>query len=511
MLTMKVVIYTSENEKLPVFAVPDEVEVTTEKIECNTAVTAEDEEAVIFTKDLMTARCNSARRHVHVIYCGDAQDLGEDLAGVRDVWPKEEGDEARAFRFHSLLAGLRAQFDAFLYDNLLEKTLETVPDMVWIKTVPGIHLKVNDFFGKVVGKTKEDCKNKDHFYIWDIDRVKYPDAAKVCEDSEKAVFEAGKTLTSEEQVRNGEGAMKQLTVYKTPVYDWYDKALGTVGIGHDVTNFSNMGIELNILSEGMPFPLLITDKNWVPVKMNNAFMEFVGRGESDQEGFCFPEWVDQHLTLVCEIRKNVEKHSLAEEYSLIRGEATGNYIIERQEILDYFGNTSGYFVTVMDMTFQRAYEREILHRANTDSLTGLFNRRYFFEYLEGIGSDVPELTLLYMDLDFFKEVNDAYGHARGDDVLKKTSDFISEIFPEHLAARLGGDEFTVLIEGEVDPEELCRNIRLLEEKVESIFRDGSIRVSISVGISRRKENQGIEAFVMDADRQMYETKKIHHR
>ncbi len=106
---------------------------------------------------------------------------------------------------------------------------------------------------------------------------------------------------------------------------------------------------------------------------------------------------------------------------------------------------------------------------------------------------------------------EVHGHVRGDDVLKKTADFITEIFPEHVSARVGGDEFTVLIEGDVDQEELDSKIKLLEEKVESIFRDGSIRVSISVGVSRKQEGRGMEAFVMDADRQMYEAKKLHHR
>src|SRR6185369_5874495 len=93
---------------------------------------------------------------------------------------------------------------------------------------------------------------------------------------------------------------------------------------------------------------------------------------------------------------------------------------------------------------------EALHRATHDPLTGLANRALFNERLER--SPLP-LTLLALDLDKFKAVNDTMGHEAGDELLKQVAARLTPLVSDNgLVARLGGDEFMVLLWGKVDPE-----------------------------------------------------------
>ena len=140
-----------------------------------------------------------------------------------------------------------------------------------------------------------------------------------------------------------------------------------------------------------------------------------------------------------------------------------------QEIRDYFDNLSGYFLIMTDITYQRAYEESILKAANTDMLTGMFNRRFFYNYLSE--NAAKPMTLFYMDLDRFKYVNDRYGHARGDVVLIKTATVIKTRFPKATSARLGGDEFALVMEGVLCDEDIQNYTRSLEGTIQRLISD----------------------------------------
>lgn len=124
------------------------------------------------------------------------------------------------------------------------------------------------------------------------------------------------------------------------------------------------------------------------------------------------------------------------------------------------------------------------------------------------------MTLLYMDLDRFKEINDKFGHSRGDDVLKRTADLIRKIFPEAIAARLGGDEFAALFKGLPDEDILAHDIKDFEEAVIGLVRRDSEDdpyLTVSIGIVRCEEVDDIDSFIHAGDSRMYEIKKEHHK
>lgn len=470
-----------------------------------------EEVSVLFTDDpgVIARLAGALPAFAHLVYLGRAEDAADHLNHLSEIWPAGEPDAIRAARFTKLADRIRDQYDSKLYQGLLESTLATAPDLVWFKKLDGIHTLVNQVFSDTVHKTREDIHGKDHYYIWDAPRPQAGDEANDCSASEEQVIQAEKTLTFEEPVSTREG-MKQLTTYKTPIYDPLGRIFGTVGFGHDVTHFSNMGIQLSILVESIPFPMILMSADGKAMRVNSSFQEMTGLGENDWQDFDFRDWKHRHLTPLAPARENPEKHSVSREYALEQGKEERICDVTEVAIHDYFGNISGYFCVFHDITFQRAYEREILKAANTDTLTGLYSRRYFFEFLHHVKG--RPLTLLYLDIDHLKETNDRFGHGAGDEALKACAGAFKRHFSEGVVARLGGDEFAIILEGKTDPAQMNRQIQELEEDVNRIAAGKGQPFSVSVGfISSDGGITDVDAFLLEGDQRMYEVKKRHHR
>ncbi len=162
------------------------------------------------------------------------------------------------------------------------------------------------------------------------------------------------------------------------------------------------------------------------------------------------------------------------------------------------------------------HRREIAARfaATHDSLTGLPNRAGFMGRVEAAltkseRSGVP-CVLLYVDLDNFKEVNDAYGHGSGDELLRQVAQRLRNISDGHLLSRLGGDEFAALLTGggaRDAAQDLSREIvNVLREPLEVDGR--MLRVGASIGIARAEESDlTAQELLRRADVAMYEAKQ----
>ena len=149
---------------------------------------------------------------------------------------------------------------------------------------------------------------------------------------------------------------------------------------------------------------------------------------------------------------------------------------------------------------------EVVHQAETDSLTGLLNRRAFDErlkqnFLHTMRQRNSPLSLLFLDLDHFKKINDDFGHQVGDEHLNRTADILRKIIREDvdLAFRFGGDEFAVV---------LFADYPLACEKARQVLK--SLENKVSIGISTiNQDTQNdltLEEFIRRADNALYEAK-----
>jgi diguanylate cyclase (GGDEF)-like protein len=134
----------------------------------------------------------------------------------------------------------------------------------------------------------------------------------------------------------------------------------------------------------------------------------------------------------------------------------------------------------------RRVESELAHLAMYDPLTGLSNRRGMLDRLElALRDDAPSwiLTLLFIDLDGFKSVNDTFGHPKGDELLKCVATAISEAVRQgDVVARIGGDEFAVIAAGLTLAQGSAR-LKTIIRSIATVTRDHGFDVSASCGVS----------------------------
>lgn len=177
------------------------------------------------------------------------------------------------------------------------------------------------------------------------------------------------------------------------------------------------------------------------------------------------------------------------------------------------------YSVAMPMAFlaliREEYQGQLLAASRTDFLTGLSNRQGFFEHgarvLKESGADRP-VSLLAIDLDHFKAVNDRYGHGAGDEVLKLFASVAQDIAgPDGIVARLGGEEFAILLPGHG-----CKAARLVGEATATRFTaeaarpDGlGIEVTASIGVAETKPDRSdLPALLAAADRALYQAKAL---
>ncbi len=169
-----------------------------------------------------------------------------------------------------------------------------------------------------------------------------------------------------------------------------------------------------------------------------------------------------------------------------------------------------------DITEQRRVARQLLHLAERDPLTNLFNRRRFHEELERMLADGRRhregVGLLAIDLDGFKPVNDRFGHPAGDEVLVGLAAAVGAVVRRNeMFFRMGGDEFAILVPSAAAQglSELARRVCACIAGLRFSFESDTASVSASIGIALSTRNgDDTEALIGAADRAMYLAKAL---
>lgn len=172
------------------------------------------------------------------------------------------------------------------------------------------------------------------------------------------------------------------------------------------------------------------------------------------------------------------------------------------------GEVTGFVMAFKDVTEVFEKQKKIEYLSFHDELTGLYNRRYMEDALHRLDTNrnLP-FTIMMLDLNNLKLTNDIFGHELGDSLIKKTAELLGNIFRvEDIVARIGGDEFCVLM-----PKTSLEVAQAVKERIQnesSLYRVGSVRLSIAVGFAAKtKKVEQIEAVLRDADFNMYQDKQ----
>jgi len=177
-------------------------------------------------------------------------------------------------------------------------------------------------------------------------------------------------------------------------------------------------------------------------------------------------------------------------------------------------NIGGIVYNARDITERKHAQEKLLFNATHDVLTGLPNRVLFLARLQSVVDQMkryPHLTaaVLFIDIDDFKIVNDCYGHAIGDALIKEVSRRVQAcIRGDGTVARMGGDEFTVLVEEIGDPSDAIRVAERIQSSLKQPFRLDGLEVfkSTSIGIALASTETSAEEVLQNADIAMYRAK-----
>ena len=168
-----------------------------------------------------------------------------------------------------------------------------------------------------------------------------------------------------------------------------------------------------------------------------------------------------------------------------------------------------------NITEERALHDQLEKLSRTDMLTGIANRRYFFEQgqqlLQLSQRYSTELSLIMLDIDHFKAVNDQYGHQTGDVILKKIADILKQNCRSvDIVGRMGGEEFTIVL-----PETNLEAAAQLAERLRRLIRGSvfqsngrPVQITASMGVSSvdHQHQISLEQLIDQADQALYQSK-----
>lgn len=450
----------------------------------------------------------SAKAAASVILCAEPawvqQLTAADYQRLQDIWLKPYNADFVVFKLQRLLTELKTVKDRNLVQNYLETAIDSIPSLIWFKDIRGAHLKVNEGFCRAVGKTKAEVEGRGHYYIWDLKKEEYEHGEYVCLETEEIVLRKKQTCIFDEKVKTKHG-MRQFKTYKSPIFDDNKQLIGTVGIAHDVTDLENMGAELEVILRNLPFAVLLTNETGTIINANEICMQYFAVDKATLLGQNYAEWKQKNLSGMGEI--NAKGYADAK---IVAGHRTRNLEIYEKTIFDIFGTAVGLLCMCRDVTVERNLARKILYSANTDQLTDLYNRRYFYEYMAKNKNASQCVNLFYIDLDNFKNINDIYGHQAGDTALIMVAGILKQAFAGDFIARIGGDEFLAVVVGTKTAAELAALADAFAEALQQAIalNDKFAGLSASIGIAASEALTDIDLLIKHSDIALYEAKKL---
>jgi len=274
------------------------------------------------------------------------------------------------------------------------------------------------------------------------------------------------------------------------------------------------------LADSAPVLIWVAGTDKLCFWFNKTWLDFTGRSINEEWGNGWAEGVHPDDLQQCFDHYN--RHFDARlpfdmEYRLRNRDGEYRWMIDSgRPRIGPDGNFAGYIGTMVDITERRQIEQELQRQARIDYLTGIANRRYFIDQSELELSRTlrydKQLSVLMLDIDHFKQVNDTHGHRTGDIVLQKLSLICKDALRDvDVLGRLGGEEFAVLL-----PETpLERAVEVAERLRDTVARSPiavesglPLNITVSIGVATLKGKEtNIDMLLNLADGALYRAKE----
>ena len=357
-----------------------------------------------------------------------------------------------------------------------------------------------------------DCTGE---YFTEYGRMKTLDL-KGEDDRWYSDFEAS-NKEMELNVDNDQANENRITVYNNiRMNDENGKFIGACGVGHTLEALNK---DIDILEEKYELSVSLVDKSGMiqvagddslsGTKVNSLFQPYIDNYDFSQKyeydllgsgGYLVVKYIPEYDWYLC-----VESPEKIGEMQNVVMKNLGAALIALVVMV--------IFISVA----MRYQEKEtLLFKADseTDAMTGLYNRRAFYEMLDEIKKHgtVSDISIVIVDVNGLKQVNDEKGHMAGDELIMKTAESIQELYGNHgKTFRIGGDEFAIILTEPLDDVQECvKQIRIRTGKSELEHSD---KLSVAIGIARGEDylDMSVEELLELADKAMYSDKEEYYK
>ncbi len=403
--------------------------------------------------------------------------------------------------------------------NLLETIIDTAPVRIFWKDEKLRFLGCNSAFARDAGaQSVQDVIGTDDFqWVWAAQAERY-------RNDDHLVIDSGiPKLGYEEPQTTPDGKISWLRTSKMPLRDGHNEIIGVLGIYQNITKqkrvYESMRLAATIYQSSNE-AIMVTDENDLILQINPAFTRMTGYEMADVMGKS-PEIFrsGRHDPVFYQdIRRRLsnEDHWQGEIWDLRKDGTIHAKWLSVSVIRHPDGRIHYHVSQFTDITEKKKKDELILSQANYDQLTGLPNRNLFKDRLEmkikkSRRAKFP-LSVLFLDLDHFKDINDTLGHDKGDDLLREVATRLGSCISEtDTVARLGGDEFAIILSDFVDNRQVEAVAMRIIQSLNKPFNFNQNRtdyyISTSIGIVfYPQDGTDMKSLMKHADQAMYAAK-----
>jgi diguanylate cyclase (GGDEF)-like protein/PAS domain S-box-containing protein len=398
--------------------------------------------------------------------------------------------------------------------QLLHSFIEQIPSPIFLKDPDGKYTGCNQAFSSLTGIPRDQLVGKTVFDVNDREM------AEKCHQKDLVLLKNGTRQRYRWRLALPDGQSRDVIFEKALLLDDNDRTTGIIGVLSDITELQKAENALNESNERLetllfmlPVGIILIDyETRRIVEMNPYAVVILGYATEQIIGRKCYECICPIAAGSCPIQ-DPEMEIDRSEGELIH--ASGERIpVFKSAITMKIDGKTVILQCFQDISDIKKLENQLKEQARTDFLTGLFNRMFFFERArQELSRSLRyqrSLSVIVFDIDYFKKINDSFGHPAGDAVLRRISSICREVFRQSdVIGRIGGEEFgVVLVECNLQQAGIVAE-RLRQRVASEIyyFEENAVSCTVSLGVAAFSgATEDIDSLMKRADNELYRAK-----